>query len=599
MGSTAMSIARAAALLYLASTVLAHGDDMAMEESNLSMSMPTRADPLTLFPTVSALLTIRDSQSARPGVMLSIARSKHTLAVQFLFLVFNAFGVLLSVAYRASTPDLYPHNAHHKIGWIATWTVSVEVIISFLFLLSGRSGNAGGKLSTTPRAGHARSRSERTAFLPVPTTPTTPSTGSAPHGWAHAPAGSAAMAMSVPDTPTSSHHSRDSDDDCHADDYEDNEEKLLGDGEDGASDGGRLVRMLRLSRLDGFLSAKVSRFMTRRVMRVLEVVYIVIERTILPLGFICIASGAVTYGGIFRGNHIFNGLAHFIKGGIFFWYGVLTTGRWIGCFADFGWAWNVKPSRALVGKWRARVPSGEFTESFVIWLYGVTNVFLEHLAGWGGAWNPEDFEHVSISLLFFGGGLCGMLVESRRVRRWMNEGVFHSAPAFLQQTREFEAEAFEPPQSQRVSLNPIPALIILMLGLMMSSHHQRDMLSTMVHTQWGMLLAGFAVARIFTYIVLCLSPPKSLLPYRPPTEIIASFCLMGGGLVFMLSTRDVVDAMNAYGLHPMFVFTVAMSVTAFTMAWVIVCISVKAWAQKKTPLPMRGVGEAQQRYQAA
>ncbi|KAI5289930.1 hypothetical protein KEM54_002853, partial [Ascosphaera aggregata] len=56
------------------------------------------------------------------GVMLSIAKSKHTLPVQFIFLVFNAFGVLLSVIYNASTPDLYENNAHHKMGWIATWT---------------------------------------------------------------------------------------------------------------------------------------------------------------------------------------------------------------------------------------------------------------------------------------------------------------------------------------------------------------------------------------------------------------------------------------------------------------------------------------------
>jgi hypothetical protein len=38
-----------------------------------------------------------------------------------------------------------------------------------------------------------------------------------------------------------------------------------------------------------------------------------------------------------RGGEVFSGLAHFIKGGVFFWYGVLTLGRWAGCFADIGW----------------------------------------------------------------------------------------------------------------------------------------------------------------------------------------------------------------------------------------------------------------------
>ena len=98
-------------------------------------------------------------------------------------------------------------------------------------------------------------------------------------------------------------------------------------------------------------------------------------------------------------------LAHYVKGGIFFGYGLLTLGRWMGAFADFGWAWNVKPPKEVVGRRRAAIPSAEFTESFVIFLYGCTNVFLEHLAAWGDAWTAQDLEHVSISVMFFGGGL--------------------------------------------------------------------------------------------------------------------------------------------------------------------------------------------------
>jgi hypothetical protein len=116
------------------------------------------------------------------------------------------------------------------------------------------------------------------------------------------------------------------------------------------------------------------------------------------------------------------------------WYGFLTLGRWMGCFADFGWAWNVKPddvanaptativsmpvdepsahSRRHGGvrrRWsKAAVPSAEFVESFVIFLYGASNVFLEHLAAWGKAWTARDLEHVSISVMFFGGGLVSL-----------------------------------------------------------------------------------------------------------------------------------------------------------------------------------------------
>lgn len=80
----------------------------------------------------------------------------------------------------------------------------------------------------------------------------------------------------------------------------------------------------------------------------------------------------------------------------------------MGCFADFGWAWNLKPSRAVVNSWQSRIATGEFTESFVIFLYGASNVFLEHLAAWGDAWTAQDLEHVSIAVLFFGGGLVSV-----------------------------------------------------------------------------------------------------------------------------------------------------------------------------------------------
>jgi hypothetical protein len=35
-------------------------------------------------------------------------------------------------------------------------------------------------------------------------------------------------------------------------------------------------------------------------------------------------------------------------------------------------------------------------------------VFLEHLGGWGGAWSATDFEHISITIMFIGGGLVSL-----------------------------------------------------------------------------------------------------------------------------------------------------------------------------------------------
>jgi hypothetical protein len=50
-----------------------------------------------------------------------------------------------------------------------------------------------------------------------------------------------------------------------------------------------------------------------------------------------------------------------------------------------------------------------------------------------------------------------------------------------------------------------------------------------------MLLVGFSLARAVTYITLYISPPTSLYPSRPPSELISAFCLISGGLIFMAS----------------------------------------------------------------
>ncbi|KAJ5971685.1 uncharacterized protein N7479_001603 [Penicillium vulpinum] len=493
------------------------------------------------------------------AVMLSIARSWLALPSQFLFLAFNAFGVLLGVIYNSQTPDLYENNAHHKIGWIATCVVGTQGVLALLFAYAGR-----GK-SVAPSYEHA-------AFLPIATDDhdnehVCLNTAIREHRWSRdSGQGTDSNSSSSIHSPTSPS--------CESPTDYDGFEKPDELPANVTTQNGWIQR----TGVGRFLSKTIPGLIPSRFLRVLNVVYNVIDRVILPFGFTAIATGAVTYGGIMREREVFNGLAHFIKGGIFFWYGVLTLGRYIGCWADLGWAWNKKPPASIAG-WKSKVPSGEATESFVIFLYGATNVFLEHLSSAGKPWSATDLEHVSISILFFGGGLAGMLFESTRIRDWLNNTVLqipaHSALD----------EAWRPPKSQGVSLNPMPALVIMLLGMMMGSHHQTSMTSSMVHKQWGNMLVGFALARGMTYVLLYLKPPTSYLPARPPTEIIAAFCLISGGLIFMMSTRNVIEAMEYYDLDAMFTFTVGLGFSAFIMAYEILTIAIKAWAVKRTQRP--------------
>ncbi|KAL8757221.1 MAG: hypothetical protein Q9199_002368 [Rusavskia elegans] len=489
--------------------------------------------------------------------MLSVARSRLAFATQIVFFGLNAFGLLFGTIYNGRTPDMYEKNLHHKLGWAITWMVLAQIIIGLL------------RLCTADKKIEDSHGQERLAFMPLGTNNMTgyhqmhPESVVSVHRYSHDSGHGTESNTSRSDSPAGLLEEKDKETpqfEDRARDYDipyRKSERLLGS-----------ANMFRLL-------FHVSRAMPNRIWSILTWYYDTVDIFILIIGFFAILTGLVTYGGVFRGGNIFNGMAHSVKGGIFFWYGLLTISRWMGCFAEYGWAWNVRPPLDIVSARQLKVPSAEFVESFVIFLYGSTNVFLEHLAAWGDAWTAQDLEHISISIMFFGGGLFGMLVESRKVRELLNASFSQWNANGDQYSHE---ERWVPPKTYSSSMNPFPALIILLLGLMMSSHHQHSMVSTMVHKQWGMLFVGFALARAVTYILTYLSPPSSYLPSRPPSEIIASFCLISGGLIFIASNKDTVAAMESHDLNAMFVFTVTMGWTAFLMAWQITVLSIKGWA---------------------
>jgi hypothetical protein len=149
---------------------------------------------------------------------------------------------------------------------------------------------------------------------------------------------------------------------------------------------------------------------------------------------------------------------------------------------------------------------------------------------------------MSITVLFIGGGALSMLIESTQIRDLLNTTVSEAAAMHPEHTcTEDEKQSLEKPQQYEFSVNPIPALVILLLGIMMSSHTQQEMISSMVHKQWGNLLAGASFARAFTYLLLYLKPPKSVYPSRPPTELLTAFGLISGGIIFMASVSLVIS----------------------------------------------------------
>jgi len=63
-------------------------------------------------------------------------------------------------------------------------------------------------------------------------------------------------------------------------------------------------RWFRITRLDSFLSARVPKLLSTKVLRVAQLAYDIIDKTILLLGFIALVSGGVTYAGIFVSRNL-------------------------------------------------------------------------------------------------------------------------------------------------------------------------------------------------------------------------------------------------------------------------------------------------------
>ena len=498
--------------------------------------------------------------------MISAARSKLAIPVQFIFLVVNGLGIFTSIVYDAKTPDLYPNNAHHKIGWAVTWIAVVWVLLGFVSLFNVQK-------NVIP-ASHPMTTDNMTQYQRL-------------NNYDHnmheernrASRDSGQETERNSDTLCGPSRTNSETSILHKPEQASDEANGADEGQDVGEGSG----LISNSRVDQFLSRKVPRVSAGRTLTALKISYVVLERIQILLGFLAITTGIVTWWGIFHQGRVFNGLAHWIKGGIFFWYGLLTLGRWIGAFSDFGWAWNVRPQYPLATKFASIMPSAEFVESFVIFFYGASNIFLEHIASWGKPWQAADFEHVSITIMFFGGGLLGMLIESKTARHFLNSNILLKQEQGAQFLGSVEAEKpeWETPKSYTTSLNPMPALVIVLLGIMMGAHHQTHMVSTMLHAQWGKLFVGFGLSRAITYIMLYLSPPTSHFPSRPPSEVIAAFCLCSGGLIFMASTNDVVTMLEVLHLDAMFIFTVVMGMTALIMAWATILYCIKGWAMRR------------------
>ncbi|KAI5789920.1 hypothetical protein FPQ18DRAFT_260938 [Pyronema domesticum] len=445
------------------------------------------------------------------------------LQSQIVFIATSAIGAAFGSHYKELTPDLYPNNAHSKLGHFLYFLVALQVFLIAISSIIEVSCSARG--------------SGQVGFMRVPQLPTE---GIRRHSRDSGNGGSFSLNSSSENLsgPYSTYNDSDDEDTLH-------DEPLVEKPNQG-NHGPWYKRLLDFGyhiffMIECFLTRYTPWLMTPRVSRAFMNLYRYILILYIPLCFTAFTTGIITASGIFKGSSVFNGLAHWIKGGIFVHYGFVTLLRYLGCFSSRGWDWPLTPAEKGV--------SFEVVESSLIAIYGFSNLFLEHLAAWGAEWSHGDLQHLGISFMFLGCGVLGLLIS-------------------------FVAPRGTP--------NPVPALVVFLLGLLMGSHHQASELSTRVHAQWGALLSGAAVLRVITY---CIYPrtgrQEEQGPARPVTEVLAAFALIAGGGVFMGSARDTVQAMENRNVDAGFGLTVVIGLTAMGMAWVTGVVAVGGWLENR------------------
>ncbi|KAK6461405.1 hypothetical protein DFJ63DRAFT_319679 [Scheffersomyces coipomensis] len=324
-----------------------------------------------------------------------------------------------------------------------------------------------------------------------------------------------------------------------------------------------------------------------------------------------IPTGVATFALYGKGSTVFNLLAHFIKGGVFFAYGLLSLARYSGAFQAKGWAWNHKfmtESNVKSSFWNRIQSRGlctmEMIESSLILFYGSTNVFLEHLADAGQDWSPKDLQHVSIAFIYIGTGLCGVITELK-LASWRYEKSIENLEKYEKVNSKSKDQKVQVhfngndsnhsskkskfltklsslilKASPGFSPNPFPTVTVYWTGIIMSSHEQASELSTAIHVQWGQLFVIACAFRFMTYLLMLLTRAniKNLLkPSRPFTELIVSFGLICGGLVFMESTDPVVLSFEYYGFTAMFTLNLSLGFVMLIMSWEMLLFAFKDW----------------------
>lgn len=216
--------------------------------------------------------------------MLSLTSSRFTLPVQFAFLGTNALAILLVTIYNAQTPDLYPGNAHHTIGWIVTCVVSAHVAVNLAGSIARAVNNY--------RRGNSNVEEEH-AFMPVAMDAGHQFQSQRLVGGHRLSDDDSGQSFehsteSLRSDSGSTHIGEDEDFAHHHKEYDENDEEQS------------LQQMPSTTpKAIGAWTVVLSKVVSGRLWRYVDIGYKIVDRIILPFGFVTFATGIVAYGRFF------------------------------------------------------------------------------------------------------------------------------------------------------------------------------------------------------------------------------------------------------------------------------------------------------------
>lgn len=202
------------------------------------------------------------------AVMFSIARSRFTIPAQFAFLAVNGLGLFTSIFYNAKTPDFYPGNAHHKLGWAVSWIGTVWFLLTSLNLYMARYE----KIKQT----HAMTADNIAQYDRLQ---------NQDHRWSRDSGHDSATLCSDSRSPSS--------DSAPLPKFE-----MLGEGDE-EDVGSEEQGFIQKRSVDHFISRKIPGIASGRAITAFKIVFTLLERCMPVLGFASLVSGGVVYGGLY------------------------------------------------------------------------------------------------------------------------------------------------------------------------------------------------------------------------------------------------------------------------------------------------------------